>query len=105
MALTALKHTNLLDKGFDELYSDHDDLWLAKAQDAYDYAGLLVAPTGEPVRPDDVLVILDPAVELSPEFRTHMDEKRLTQKYWKTYFSEFILDLVWEALTNDAEAG
>ncbi len=98
MALTAMKTTALVDKGFDGLYSGNKALWFQKAKDAHDYAVHWVEPTREPVRTDDVLVNLEPAVEVAPEFRHHLDEQRLTQKYWRTYFSEYILDQVWSRL-------
>jgi hypothetical protein len=57
-----------------------------------------VTAAGEQVRPDDVLLALEPAIELAPEFRSHMGSKHLTQKYWKTYFAEYVLDRVWNQL-------
>jgi hypothetical protein len=98
MGLTALKLASLSDKEFDNLYSSHQALWLAKAKEAYKYVDGLLKATGQPVRRDDVLVALEPAVEIAAEFRSHMESKRLTQKYWKTYFSEYIIDMVWGQL-------
>jgi hypothetical protein len=98
MALTAEKVKDLEDKGFPSLFEQHRDLWEAKARDAYSYAQALVRPTGEPVRPDDVLGLLVPGLVLVEEFRGFLDEKRLTQKYWRTYFGEFILDKLWGKL-------
>jgi hypothetical protein len=98
MALTAAKVKDLEDKGFPQLFDDHRDLWEAKAREAYAYAEGLVDPTGEPVRPDDVLELLVPALVLAKEFRDFLEEGRLTQKYWRTYFGEFILDQFWNDL-------
>jgi hypothetical protein len=100
MALTAAKVKDLEDKGFPALFKDHRKLWETKARDAYVYAQGLVAPTNEPVRPDDVLELLVPALVLATEFRNFLDDKRLTQKYWRTYFGEFVLDHLWEDLTQ-----
>jgi hypothetical protein len=103
MALTAEKVKDLEDKGFLDLFEDHRELWETKAQEAYDYAKNLVTPAGEPVRPDDVLPLLVPALVLAEEFRDFLEDKRLTQKYWRNFFGEFILDHLWEDLEADNE--
>jgi hypothetical protein len=100
MALTAAKVKDLEDKGFPALFDEHRQLWETKAQEAYRYAEGLVVPTGEPVRPDDVLELLVPALVLAEQFRTFLEEGRLTQKYWRTYFGEFVLDHLWEDLSR-----
>jgi hypothetical protein len=99
VALTAAKAKDLEDRGFPDLFNDHGELWETKAREAYAYAEGLVAPTGEPVRPDDVLELLVPALVLAEEFRDFLENNRLTQKYWRTYFGEFILDHLWAELT------
>jgi hypothetical protein len=91
---------DLEDKGFIELFEEHRALWETKAEEAYSYAENFVAPAGEPVRPDDVLPLLVPALVLAKELREFLDDKRLTQKYWRDYFGEFILDSLWEDLTS-----
>ena len=98
MALTAQKVQALTDKGFPKLFTDHKNLWKAKAQEAYDYTAKFVRLTGQPVRPDDVLPILEPALELSQEFSDFREANRLTQKYWRTYFGDFVLDSLWDQL-------
>jgi hypothetical protein len=98
MALTAAKVRDLEDKGFLDLYREHRELWDTKAREAYTYAKTLVAPTGERVRPDDALPLLVPGLVLVKEFRRFLDDNRLTQKYWRDYFAEFILDRVWADL-------
>ena len=100
MALTAAKVRDLEDRGFPRLYEEHRGLWKTKAREAYAYAKALVGPTGEPVRPDDVLELLVPALVISKEFRRFLDDSRLTQKYWRTYFGEYILDRLWQDLTK-----
>lgn len=94
---------DLNDKGFMGLFDDHDELWQTKAREAYEYAEKLVVAAGQPVRPDDVIDLLVPAVELSEEFRTFLEEKRLTQKYWRVYFVELVLDRLWDELTEGGE--
>jgi hypothetical protein len=103
MALTALEVQLLTEKGFDQLFEDHKVLWKEKAAEAYTYTAKFVTPTGQPVRPDDVLPILVPALELSPEFSGYLDNKRLKQKYWRIYFGDFVLDRLWEELSRKEE--
>jgi len=99
VALTAVKVKDLEDKGFMELFAEHRELWETKAKEAFAYTSNVVKGAGEPVRPDDVLPLLMPALDLAEEFRSFLDEKRLTQKYWRTYFGELILDRFWTDLT------
>ncbi len=103
MALTAEKVKDLEARGFQELFQDHRALWRAKAGEAYTYAASFVRPSGEPVRPDDLLPLLVPALVLVKEFRVFLDDKRLTQKYWRTHFAEFIIDRLWDELTSGEE--
>jgi hypothetical protein len=103
MALTALKVKDLTDKGFMGLFDDHKELWKTKAQEAYGYTEKFVVAAGQPVRPDDVIDLLVPAVALSQEFRSFLEEKRLTQKYWRLYFGELVLDRFWTELTKEDE--
>jgi hypothetical protein len=102
MALTAAKVKDLEDKGFVDLFTDHPQLWEAKAKEAYRYAKNLVTPTGEPVRPDDVIELLVPALVLAKEFRDFLEDSHLTQKYWREYFGEYILDRLWEDLESES---
>jgi hypothetical protein len=101
MGLTAVKVKNLTDKGFVDLYRNHQALWEAKAREAYDYTEVFVTAAGLPVRRDDVIDLLVPALELSEEFRTFLDEKRLRQKYWRVQFGELIIDELWTELTGE----
>lgn len=98
MALTAAKVKDLEDKGFVELFTNHRALWVAKAREAYAYAENLLTASGQPVRPDDVLPLLVPALVLTKEVRAFLEDNRLTQKYWRDYFAEFIIDTLWEDL-------
>lgn len=98
MALTAAKVKDLQDRGFLDLFADHRALWEAKAGEAYAYAEKLVTASGQPVRPDDVLPLLVPALVLTEELRAFLEDNRLTQKYWRDYFAEFIIDTLWRDL-------
>ena len=98
MALTAAKVKDLEDKGFARLFDEHRQLWETKAREAYEYAAQLVAPSGESVRPDDVVPLLVPALVLVREFRDFLEAGRFTQKYWRDYFAEYVIDRLWDQL-------
>jgi hypothetical protein len=102
MALTAKKVQDMTDKGFVDLFNQHRPLWEGKVREAYEYTEVFVTAAGLPVRPDDVITLLVPALELSDEFRTFLDEKRLRQKYWRTWFGELVIDEFWDELTEEA---
>jgi hypothetical protein len=101
VALTAIKVQNLTEKGFIDLFNQHRALWEAKAQEAYTYTKGLVDAAGLPIRPDDVIDLLVPALELSDEFRGFLDEKRLRQKYWRVQFGELVIDELWTDLNGE----
>jgi hypothetical protein len=109
MALTAAKVQALNDKGFMDLFNQHRELWETRTREAFDATKIFVSAAGLPVRPDDVIDLLVPALELSTEFRAFLDEKRLRQKYWRTRFGELLIDEFWTELTEeeteDDEAG
>ena len=101
MALTAVKLKTLTDKEFPKLFTKHKKLWNQKGKQAYLFAKASVVPTGQRVRPDDVLPLLESTLELVPEFYNHLADKRLTQLYWKTRFAEYILDQLWTELEKE----
>jgi hypothetical protein len=44
--------------------------------------------------------LLVPALVLSRELRVFLEDNRLTQKYWRDYFAEFIIDTLWKDLSR-----
>jgi hypothetical protein len=105
VALNATKSKRLEDAGLDGYFDQHQRLWHQKAKRAYDYAKQFVDESGEEVRQDDVVPLLVPALEVFDGFRDHLAERKLTQKYWYTYFAELIVDRLWEELTNQEGVG
>jgi len=100
LGLNATKSKRLEDAGLDKFFDQHRALWDQKAHRAYDYAKKLLAESGEEVRQDDVVPLLVPALEVFDDFRDHLAQERLTQKYWYTYFAELIVDRLWADLTK-----
>jgi hypothetical protein len=103
VSLTAVKLKSLTDKEFPKLFTKHKKLWNQKATEAYQFTKASVVPTGQRVRLDDVLPLLESTLELVPEFYNHLADKRLPQLYWKTYFAEYILDQLWTELERESE--
>jgi hypothetical protein len=98
MALTATKAVRLEDAGFGGLFSGKRSLWKGLAKEAYEYVATQIEARGESVRADDLIPPLLPVLEISPDLRDFLDEKKLTQKYWYQWFGEWIVDQVWAEL-------
>ena len=101
MALTARKSLRLEDAGLDKFYEDNQQLWADMAKQAFDYAAEPVRKAGEPVRQDDVLAVLVPALEIAQLLRTFLADSSLRQQFWFTYFGEYIIDREWPTLTQN----
>jgi hypothetical protein len=95
MALSLNKLKRLGDAGLVELFDDDRKLWTAMAKDAYVYTRKFI---GADVRPDDMVPTLVPALEVSDRLRTYLAGRKLTQKYWYTWFAELIVDRLWPDL-------
>lgn len=86
------------DAELDGLYSKEQALWAAMAKDAYDYARKGVQKTGEPMRQDDVVEILKPALEIAQPLREFLSDGKLRQRFWYEWFAEYIIDREWATL-------
>jgi hypothetical protein len=94
MSLDTEKLHRLRGKSFDALYEAHPDKWQETVNNALDYAQKCVA-SGEKVRIGDVVAIFQNAIRIDPTFEKHTKDKGLTQKYWVTWFAEYIIDRVY----------
>lgn len=81
-------------KGFDALYTKAPDKYQEMANTALEYAQTCI-PKGEKVRLGDVVAVIQNAVRIDPAFEAHLKAKKLTQKYWIVWFSEYVLDQVY----------
>jgi hypothetical protein len=84
-----------------ELFEQERKLWWEMAQRAYAYTKRYVEGSGVRVRVDDVIKTLVPALTVTPRLRTYLAEKKLKEKYWTTWFGDFVLDEFW----GDLEKG
>jgi hypothetical protein len=98
MGLTANKLQRLDDASLVGLFRSQRELWAAMAQQAYRYTVQFVEATGNEVRPDDVIPVLVPALEVSSGLRAYLGEAKLSQQYWFTWFGELIVDELWDDL-------
>ncbi len=106
MALTAEKYQALKDVGLIDVFLHQQDAFEALARTAYTYAKSAIGPSGQAVRHDDVTGSLALALTHNDSFRTLIKQKKLREKYWKTWFAELVVDDRWEAMkNNESESG
>jgi len=103
MGLTARKALALEDAGLDAFFAKEKALWTEMASEAFTYTADFVKDAGEPVRPDDLIPVLVPVLEVTQKLREYLVENRLRQKYWFTWFGEIIIDSLWDALNPNEE--
>jgi hypothetical protein len=94
MSLDTEKVHRLKAKSFDTLQADHSDKWKEMVDKAREYAQTCVG-ADEKVRIGDVVTIVQNAIRIDPTFEKHTKEKGLPQKYWVTWFAEYIVDAVY----------
>src|SRR4051794_32577115 len=95
MSLDAEKVHALVSKKFDQLFSDYQDLWRDLAGSVTAHVQTVLKRNGEIVRAGDVSAVLQLAVKVDPVFEKHLADKRLTQKYWAVYFSDYIIEKIY----------
>lgn len=94
MALTEAVRLRLEAKGFAELFTQYQDEWVTMAENAKELIAAQVHG-GHPTV-DDIKKTLQPLIELHPKLREHLDEKKLTQKYWIGDFTDYVLHNVYK---------
>jgi hypothetical protein len=94
VSLDTEKLHRLKGKGFPELYDTHPDKWKEMVDKARDYAQTCVGED-EKVRIGDVTTIVQNAIKIDPEFESFVKGKGLTQKYWVTWYAEYMVDRIY----------
>jgi hypothetical protein len=102
MALTLDTEQKLKAVSLVEFFTAHEPAWQAVAKHGYDYVKGNF-PGDSPVRPDDVAKALLPIVEVDADLRTYLNKKKLTQKYWISYFTDLVIDRTWNYVTQGAQ--
>ena len=97
MALTEVVRLRLEGKRFDRLYAEHEQEWIALAEQARE---LIASQIGRGHTPtvDDIKKVLLPLIELNPHLRNFLlaGRKPLTQQYWITDFADYVLHRVYQ---------
>jgi len=93
MSLDTEQIHRLESKGFDKLYRSDPAKYAEMAHTALAYAKTCVPP-GEKVRIGDVVSIITNAVRILPSFEAYIQKKKLKEKYWQSWFAEYILEQV-----------
>jgi hypothetical protein len=96
VALTQKKLQDLRDAGLVAFLESDPALWRAKAKHAYNATRGFIRE----IRPDDVIGLLVAELEVAPEFRAYLAKRKLTQKYWYSWFAELIVDRFWTELAG-----
>ena len=94
MSLDAEKIHKLKAKEFNDLYGFNEDLWRELVWSAASHVKGFLEKNGEMVRPGDVSAVLQLSVKVNPAFEKHLEKKRLTQRYWVEYFSDYIVEQI-----------
>ncbi|HEX3426630.1 MAG TPA: hypothetical protein VHT30_10900 [Acidimicrobiales bacterium] len=90
--------------GLDTLFKKNRERYKKLAKEAYAYTATTLAPTNQAVRQDDVSGHLEASIELDMILRSHLASKKKTQQYWSAYFTNLILDELWEELKHEHDA-
>jgi hypothetical protein len=95
MALTQVVRLKLEGAGFSDLFTQYEAQWESLAEQA---RGLMAAamPAGQSPTVVDIKKTLFPLVEISPELRSFLQNEKLTQKFWITDFTDYILHRVYQ---------
>ena len=97
MALTLESEQRLESAELIDLFTDHQPVWLAAAQQTKAYvAGNF--PTGAVIRRDDVGKAFVTILEVNDLLRDHLNANRLRQKFWVRMFADLIIDRTWDQL-------
>jgi predicted outer membrane protein len=94
MSLDTQKLHRLKGKSFDKLYADHAAKWKEMVENARDYAQTCVGPN-EKVRIGDVVEVVQNAIRIDPMFEKHTKDKSLPNKFWVSWFAEYVVDCVY----------
>jgi hypothetical protein len=94
MSLDTAKLHRLNGKSFDKLYEGSAEKWNEMVASARDYAQTCVG-VGEKVRIGDVVEVVQNAIRIDPTFEKYVKSKTLPQKFWVSWFAEYIVDRVY----------
>jgi hypothetical protein len=94
MSLDTFKLHKLEAKGFDKLYIDHAEKWNNMVGKAVEGVRACV-DEGAAIKAGDVVAALIHGISISNEFESHLETKKLTQKYWAGWFAEYVVEQIY----------
>ncbi len=98
VALTTEHLQRLQRVGLDAFFTKERADFQVLAQEAFNYAEQMVAPTGQRILVDDVAAPLLLALTLNKKLAEFLASKKLTQKYWVAWFADYVLNQLWKVL-------
>lgn len=104
MALTLAAEQRMERANLLAFYDNHEAMWEEAAQEAYTFVEHNF-PGGALIRRDDVAKALVPVLEVNETLRDKLNESKLRQKFWVTFFADLIIDRVWDDIAEEAENG
>jgi hypothetical protein len=96
MGLTHRKLQDLRDASLVSPLNGNPAACKAKAQHAFRATHSFI----KEMRPGDVVPLLIAELEVTPEFRNYLAQKKLKQKYWSEWFAELIIDRFWSEISE-----
>jgi hypothetical protein len=97
MALTLVAEQRLTKAGLVDLFDQNQAAYTAAAKSTADFIKGNF-PAGATIRPDDVSKALYPVIEVNELLKTTLSAKKLTEKYWVQFFTDLIIDRVWDQI-------
>ena len=102
MALTLEAEQRLDRVGLVGFYDGMENVWLATAQETYEFIEGNF-PDGAKIRRHDVSKALVPLLEVHEDFRDELNENRLRQKFWIKDFADLIIDRTWSDISGEED--
>lgn len=97
MSLTLKVEQRLDAVGLITFFDKRKTRWKRIAQRTYNFVRESF-PTEDPVRRDDVAQALLPILQVDKLLGAERNKNKLTQQYWISYFTDLIIDRVWDEL-------
>ncbi|HEV2500574.1 MAG TPA: hypothetical protein VGY31_13435 [Terriglobia bacterium] len=91
MGLTESKIKDLKDKKFDKLYDKYEGHWNTMVGNAFDFTKQHLTGGRDP-RPDDILKVLLPTLEIDESLRNHQEDNKARFKHFREFFGDYIID-------------
>jgi hypothetical protein len=100
MALSLVEEQKLEKVGLVAFFHHGQAAWIEDARKAYAYLRAQYPQNVNPRR-DDVARVLAPVIEVSPPLQDELARRRLTQKFWFSYFTNLIIDRSWHIISAE----